>query len=103
MLHINLQEIEALPNMPEELRKVIDATVPSAGQRTLSNYFRAMERDLTGKCESIYAIQEGPAEIPVFTVTKVRNFDSCVSRPVFHNGILAALKCHTCSDRVSLA
>ena len=100
MLHINLQEIEALPTMPEELRKVVEAAVPSAGQRTLSNYFRVMEKDLTGKCESIYAIQEEPAQIPVLTVTKIRNFDSCVTRPVFQNGVLAALNCHTCSARV---
>ena len=101
MLHINLHEMEALPTMPKELRKVVDSVVPSAGQRTLSNYFRVMEKDLTGKCESIYAVQEEPGQTPVLTVTKVRNFDSCVSRPVFQNGVLAALDCHTCSARVS--
>nr|APP91162.1 vitellogenin [Platynereis dumerilii] len=102
MLHINLQEIEALPTIPYHLREVIKAAVPSAGQRTLGNYYRVMERDLTGKCESIYAIQEEPAQTPVLTVTKVRNFDSCVSRPIFQNGFLAALDVHATSERLPL-
>ena len=72
ILHVNLQELEALPIMPEALKEAIKAAVPSAGERALSNYFRVMEKDIVGECETIYAIQEEPAPVPVLTVTKVR-------------------------------
>jgi hypothetical protein len=100
MLHVNLMELEAIPALPKAVTEAIKAAVPSAGHRTLNNYYRVMEKDIIGECESIYAMQKEAEQIPILTVTKVRNFDNCASRPVFQRGLLAALDCHACSAKV---
>lgn len=99
-LNVNLQEMEALPDMHPTLRDAIKAVAPSAAQRSLGKYFRTMERDITGECESHYTIVEIPGPTPAFNVTKVRNYDNCRQRTMFQHGLMAAIDCKPCRNKV---
>ena len=99
---INLKELEALPTLPRHLAEAIETAVPAFTRSTTSDYFRVMEKDLVGNCESIYAIEKEPVTPPVLTVTKVRNFDKCATRPLYPTGLLAALSCRACDEQVGL-
>lgn len=100
LFNINLRDLEALPTLPRPLAEAIETAVPSYTRTISSDYFRVMEKDLVGDCESIYAIDKEPVTPPVLTVTKVRNFDKCASKPRYLTGIFGALNCTSCSEDV---
>ena len=60
--------------------------------------------DVNGECETKYVIHSKPSldlsSVSNMVVTKVKNFDKCITRNSFEQGVFAGLP-HRESDRVS--
>jgi hypothetical protein len=96
MLKINLtpQRNPSDPQLQDIVRKLKSAQYGLSydqQDQTNANFYKVMEDGISGKCESVYGVASSANNQPGWTVTKVRNFKRCDSRPSWEEGVFTSL------------
>ena len=62
--------------------------------------YRALETDPVGTCETVYALSERAEGllVPELNVTKIRNYHSCLQKPILRTGLLATIAAATITE-----
>merc|ERR1712142_1290130 len=92
LFKLNMKEdhaIDPLFHLTDELRQRLVQASPNRPANQLDALFRTYEEDMVGHCETIYSVQEDEHDHSKIYVGKERNYDNCLSKPVFRNGLFA--------------
>ncbi len=98
MMQLNLLEVDTLSDVPPQIFD--DVKYSQESKRTaLHKFYRTMEQDLVGDCESLYAIADSLiSPEPRLYVNKVRNYDTCTNMPSMPSGIFTNFDCPACQE-----
>ncbi len=98
ILHLNLLEVDILPDVPPQIFDDVKYSWDSR-RTALHKFYRSMEQDLVGDCESVYAIDD--TDVTPTTrmfVTKVRNYEKCKTKPMMMYGVISNIHCVDCKE-----